>query len=104
MRVALLLPALIAIYLAPNTPALGADPRAAQLTSEPWAKSCIAAICFVGSGVRGACHPSGGIFSVIVDNKGLSLSAHLATRQPLKGALSIRIDQDDPLVISDPKC
>ncbi len=87
-----------------NGAAFAADPRAAQLTYEPWAKSCIGTICFVGSGVRGACHPSGGGLLVFVDDKGLGLSAYLATKRPLQSAVSIRIDQGNPVVISDPKC
>ena len=95
---------LVATACAANTATAGNDPRATQLTYQPWAKSCISGTCFVGSGARGACHPSGGVLSVIVDDKSLSLSAHLAAKQPLEGAVSIRIDQGDPILIAQPKC
>jgi len=94
----------IASFLTLIGSAVAADPRAAQLTYEAWAKSCIGTICFVGSGVRGACHPSGGGLLVFVDDKSLGLSAYLATKRPLQSAISIRIDQGNPVVISDPKC
>lgn len=94
----------IAIYLTLDGATFGADPRAAQLTYEPWAKSCIARTCFVASGARGACHPSGGVLSVIVDGRNLSLSAYLSTKQRPEGAVRIRIDQADPIIIPQPKC
>jgi invasion protein IalB len=94
----------IAICLTLDGAAFGADPRAAQLTYTPWIKSCIAQTCFVASGARGACHPSGGVISIIVDGKNLSLSAYLATKQPPESAVSIRIDQADPIVIHQSKC
>jgi Invasion associated locus B (IalB) protein len=95
---------LVVVAWSVNTATAGNDPRAAQLVYEPWAKSCIGPTCFVGSGARGACHPSGGGLFVIIEDKGLGLSAYLATKRPLQGALSIRIDQGDPLLISEPQC
>ena len=83
-----------------------ADPRAAQLTyAPPWVKSCLAETCFVGSGARGACHPSGGGLSVVTgNNKRLSLSAYFATTRPLEGAITVRIDQGNPISIPVSKC
>ena len=82
-----------------------ADPRAAQLTYAPWVKSCLAETCFVGSSARGACHPSGGGLSVVTgNNKRLSLSAFFATPRPLEGAITMRIDQGDPISIPVSKC
>ncbi len=98
----------IAIYLLFSANSLQAaeDPRATQLTYEPWVKLCPGDLdCFVTSGARGACFPSGGGLSVIVTDQGhSSLSAHLATRRPLEGAISVQIDQGDPILILDPEC
>jgi invasion protein IalB len=98
----------IAIYLLFGTNALQAaeDPRATQLTYEPWIKLCPGDLdCFVTSGARGACFPSGGGLSIIVtDQERSSLSAHLATRRPLEGAISVQIDQGDPILILHPEC
>jgi hypothetical protein len=82
-----------------------ADPRAAQLTYGPWIKHCLTGTCFVGSGARGACHPSGGDLSVITrNNRRPCISAYFATKQPIEGAISLRIDQRDPIVIAVSKC
>jgi invasion protein IalB len=82
------------------------DPRAAQLTYEPWIKFCFDdSNCLIASGARGACFPSGGGISIIVTNQeNKSLSAHFATRRALEGAISVQIDQGDPILIPHPEC
>lgn len=93
------------IHVALNGAASGADPRAAQLNYWPWIKSCIEQTCFVGSGARGACHPSGGGVSIVIgSDKKLSLSAYFATKRPVEGAIGVRIDQGDPISIPVSKC
>ena len=107
MRRALVLFSLMVTHLVVSGSGVKAasDPRAAQLTYEPWGKSCIAQTCFVATGARGACYPSGGVLSIIVsDDKNASLSANLATKRPLEGVVSIQIDKSDPILISQPKC
>jgi hypothetical protein len=108
MRRAPMLSLWIAIYLllGPNSLQAAEDPRATQLTYEPWIKLCPGDLdCFVTSGARGACFPSGGGLSITVANpEHASLSAHLATRRPLEGAISVQIDQGDPILILDPEC
>ena len=93
----------IAIYVTLDSAASGADPRATQLTYTPWTKSCMAQTCFVGSGARGACHPSGGGLSIVIgSNKRLGLSAYFSTK--FEGPIRIRIDQGDPISIPVSKC
>jgi invasion protein IalB len=107
MKRAFLVLLLIAAYpaLDRSTGKAADDPRATQLTYEPWAKSCIAKTCFVAAGARGACSPSGGVLSIITsDDKNVSLSANLATKQPLDGAINVQIDQHDPILVPNPKC
>jgi invasion protein IalB len=108
MRRALMLCSLIAPYLIFGGSALEAasDPRATQLTYGPWSKICIGSSnCFVGAGARGACYPSGGGLSIIVtDDKNASLSANLGTKRRLEGAISVQVDQGDPILIPHPEC
>jgi len=67
------------------------DPRALQLTYQPWAKTCVNrpdgnSDCFISSGAKGACQPSGGGIAVwIRDGKQRSLSINLVTRRVLDG-------------------
>ncbi|MBR0872078.1 invasion associated locus B family protein [Bradyrhizobium tropiciagri] len=83
-----------------------ADPRATQLTYEPWTKVCLTqASCFVGAAARGQCSPSGGTISVSPQNsKRAILSANVGTRTMLEGTISLRIDQDEPIQIAKPHC
>jgi len=101
-------PLWIALYLLFGTNSLQAadDPRATQLTYEPWIKLCPGdSDCFVASGARGACSPSGGGLSIIVTNReNLSLFARFATKRVLEGAISVQIDQGDPILILHPEC
>jgi invasion protein IalB len=80
------------------------DPRATQLTYESWMKACIGATCFVGTGVHGACNPSGGGLSIVTDEKGVSLSINLGTKRTLEGAITARIDQGETILIPHPQC
>jgi len=86
------------------------DPRALQLTYQPWAKTCVNrpdgnSDCFISSGAKGACQPSGGGIAVwIRDGKQRSLSINLVTRRVLDGTLAVRIDQGTPMPIPDPNC
>ncbi|KWV57744.1 hypothetical protein AS156_36625 [Bradyrhizobium macuxiense] len=83
-----------------------ADPRATQLTYEPWAKVCLTqASCFVGTSARGQCSPSGGTISISPQNsKRVLLTANVGTRTMLEGTINLRIDQDDPIKIAKPHC
>lgn len=83
-----------------------ADPRATQLTYEPWIKTCLTqASCFVGTAARGQCSPSGGGITVAPQNsKRAILSANVGTRTMLEGTISLRIDQDEPIQIAKPHC
>lgn len=104
----LVLIAAIATFLA--NAAEAADPRAAQLTYQPWAKICVDrpdgnSDCFTSSGAKGTCQPSGGGIAVwIRDGKQRSLSINLVTKRPLDGALAVRIDQGAPISVPDPTC
>ena len=86
------------------------DPRALQLTYQPWAKICVNrpdgnSDCFTSSGAKGACQPSGGGIAVwIRDGKQRSLSINLVTKRMLDGTLAVRIDQGAPMSIPDPNC
>src|SRR5258708_5106580 len=99
---------LIATYLALAGSVLEAanDPRAMQLTYEPWTKICLGnSNCFVATAARGKCDPSGGGFSInVLNGKNMSLSARLMTRRTLEGPISIQIDQGDPISIPSPEC
>jgi invasion protein IalB len=97
---------LISTFLALDGSTLKAanDPRATQLTYESWIKACIAATCFVSAGARGACNPSGGVISIVTDEKGVSLSITLGTKGTLQGAISAQIDQGETILIPNPQC
>jgi invasion protein IalB len=86
------------------------DPRAAQLTYQPWAKICVNrpdgnSDCFTSSGAKGACQPSGGGIAVwIRDGKQRSLSINLVTKRALDSTLAVRVDQGIAISIPDPNC
>jgi invasion protein IalB len=86
------------------------DPRATQLSYQPWAKICVNrpdgnSDCFTSSGAKGACQPSGGGIAVwIRDGKQRSLSINLVTKRMLDGTLAVRIDQGTAISIPDPNC
>ena len=86
------------------------DPKALQLTYQPWAKICVNrpdgnSDCFTSTGAKGACQPSGGGIAVwIRDGKQQSLSINLVTRRMLDDTLAVRIDQGAPIPIPDPNC
>jgi len=86
------------------------DPKAAQLTYQPWAKICVNrpdgnSDCFISSGAKGTCQPSGGGIAVTIrDGKQRSLSINLVTKRMLDGTLAIRIDQGAHVPIPDPNC
>lgn len=111
MKRLLVLPAAIAMFVVSVTSMVAAsDPRASQLTYQPWAKICVNrpdgnSDCFTSSGAKGACQPSGGGIAVwIRDGKQQSLSINLVTRRMLDGTLAVRIDQGAPIPIPDPNC
>lgn len=111
MKRLLVLSAAIAMFAASGQSALAAgDPRATQLTYQPWAKICVDrpdgnSDCFTSSGAKGACQPSGGGIAVwIRDGKQRSLSINLVTKRPLDGTLAVRIDQAAPIAVPDPNC
>jgi len=87
-----------------------ADPRASQLSYQPWAKICVDrpdgnSDCFTSSGAKGTCQPSGGGIAVwIRDGKQRSLSINLVTRRPLDGTLAVRVDRGAPVAVPDPNC
>jgi invasion protein IalB len=83
-----------------------ADPRAAEITYEPWSKTCLTqASCFVGAAARGKCSPSGGTISVSPQNSQRALlTANVGTRTMLEGTISLRIDQDEPIQIAKTHC
>lgn len=83
-----------------------ADPRATELTYEPWTKTCLTqASCFVGTAARGQCSPSGGTISISPQNSQRALlTANVGTRTMLQGAISLRIDQDEPIEIAKTHC
>jgi invasion protein IalB len=96
----------LAVQLALGGVGEAADPRATQLTYEPWTKTCLTeASCFVGAAARGQCSPSGGTLSVSPQNsKRAIVSANVGTRTMLEGTISLRIDQDEPIRIAKPHC
>jgi invasion protein IalB len=100
----------IAICVALGTTAEADDPRAGQLTYQPWAKICVDrpdgnSDCFTSSGAKGACQPSGGGIAVwIRDGKQRSLSINVVTRRALDGTLAVRVDQAASISIADPNC
>jgi invasion protein IalB len=97
--------AVIALHAFACTGSNAADPRATQLTYEPWAKVCIrGALCSVGTGARGKCHPSGGGFAVNIPESGdWSLFVALGARG-LEGDISVQIDQGDRITIPAGPC
>lgn len=90
--------------------AAGRDPRAMQLTYQPWNRICVPrpdgnSDCFVSASARGACDPSGGGISIAIrDERQRSLSANLGTRHPVAGPIGIRIDGGAPMLIAHPDC
>lgn len=106
MRYVALLMGSFAAQLALGGVAEAADPRATQLTYEPWTKTCLTqASCFVGTAARGQCVPSGGGISVSPQNsKRALLTANVGTRTMLEGTISLRIDHDEPIQIGKPHC
>jgi invasion protein IalB len=98
---------LVAISLVLSSSAAeAADPRAMQLTYEPWAKVCLQkSDCFIAAGSRGTCFPSGGMIAVnVASGKSASLSVTLATRRKLEGAIRLQIDQEPPILIPYVQC
>ncbi len=90
MKRLLALSAVIAAHVTFGTSAAEAasDPKAAQLTYQPWAKICVNrpdgnSDCFTSSGAKGACQPSGGGIAVWIRDG---------------------IDQGAPVPIPDPNC
>ena len=106
MRHVALLIGSFAALLALGTVGEAADPRATQLSYEPWTKTCLTeASCFVAAAARGQCVPSGGTLSVSPQNsKRAIVSANVGTRTMLEGTISLRIDQDEPIQIAKPHC
>jgi invasion protein IalB len=106
MKHALMVFSSLATYLVFGTSALEAanDPRAMQLTYEPWTKLCFGKKCFVAAGARGACYPSGGAVSIVTEDGSASLSVHLGTNSALGGAISVQVDHGATILIPDPEC
>jgi invasion protein IalB len=108
MKRALMLFSLIATVLAFGGSPLKAanDPRATQLTYEPWKKFCFGnSTCLVGTEARAACFPSGGSLAIIVTgDKNASLSASFGAKRMLEGAISVQVDEDAPILIPHPEC
>jgi invasion protein IalB len=112
MKRLLVLSAVIAIYAAFGAGVVEAanDPRALQLTYQPWTRICVNrpdgnSDCFTSSGAKGACQPSGGGIAVwIRDGRQRSLSINLVTKRMLDGTLAIRIDQGTAIAVPDPNC
>lgn len=96
----------LAVQLALAGVSEAADPRATQLTYEPWTKTCLTqASCFVATGARGQCAPSGGHISISPQNsKRALLTANVGTRTMLEGMISLQIDQDAPMKIPATHC
>lgn len=83
-----------------------AESHAAELTFQPWTKFCLTqSNCYITTSANGKCTPSGGAISLSLQNgsRGI-LTANLAMRTLLEGPISLRIDQDEPLKISNPHC
>jgi invasion protein IalB len=107
MKRTLMLLSMIATALVFGTCAVEAagDPRAMQLSYDSWTRMCFGkSNCFVGAGARGACFPSGGGVSIVTDDKNMSLHAILATKRVLESALSVQIDQGEPILIPHLEC
>jgi invasion protein IalB len=102
-----IIPALAALHLlAFQNSSKADDPRATQLTFEPWKKFCIGgAGCFVGVEARGACSPSGGVVMIqTVDGKATKLSATVGTKRTPEGDIRVQIDQYPPIPIAVSNC
>jgi invasion protein IalB len=106
MRCGTILLGSLAVHLALASTVEAADPRATELTYEPWTKTCLtSASCFVGAAARGQCAPSGGTISVSPQtSKRALLSVNVGTRTMLEGTISLRIDQDEPLQVARTHC
>jgi invasion protein IalB len=107
MKRLLVLVSSLATYLVFGGSALEAanDPRAKQFTYDSWSKYCVGkTTCLVGTDARGACSPSGGSLAVITNQENVSLSANVLTKRLLEGSISVRIDQDDPILIPRLEC
>jgi invasion protein IalB len=86
--------------------AAASDPRASQLTYEPWRKLCLrGSDCHTGADARGACHPSGGGVAIVASrNQVFRLSASFATTRVIDGPTSVRVDQREPILIQNLQC
>ena len=106
MRYVALMMGSIAVQLAFGGIANAADPRATELTYEPWTKTCLTeASCFVAAAARGQCAPSGGTISISPQSSSRALlTANVGTRTMLEGTINLRIDQDDPIKIAKTHC
>lgn len=92
-------------YLGSNTVAAN-DPRASQLTHEPWRKLCLrGSDCYTGADARGACHPSGGGVAIIASrNQAFRLLASFATPRVIDGPISVIVDRREPILIQHLQC
>jgi invasion protein IalB len=94
----------------PGAAEAASDPKALQLTYQPWAKICVNrpdgnSDCFISSGAKGACQPSGGGIAVTIrDGRQRSLAVNLVTKRLLNGTLAVRIDQGSAIPVLDPNC
>ncbi|WP_426435181.1 invasion associated locus B family protein [Bradyrhizobium genosp. P] len=106
MRHVVILLGSLAAQLALVGSSAAADPRATELTYEPWTKTCLTqASCFVGAAARGQCAPSGGTINVSPQTgKRALLTVNVGTRTMLDGTISLRIDQDEPIQIARTHC
>jgi invasion protein IalB len=91
----------ITIHLTLAGAAFSADPRAAQLTYQPWTKFCIArSNCFIGIEARRRCHPSvGAILIAVQDGKPVTLTVSFGSKRGLTDATILRIDHANPIPI-----
>jgi invasion protein IalB len=106
MRYVAVLIGSLAAQLALSGIAKAADPRATELSYEPWAKTCLTeASCFVAAAARGKCAPSGGTISISPQSSTRALlTANVGTRTMLEGTISLRIDQEEPMQIGRTHC
>jgi invasion protein IalB len=109
-RAAVLFAAIAAPLVFGGSIAEAGDPRSLQLSYGPWTKLCFKRAdgnsdCFISTAARGACHPSGGGLSISIrDEKTLSVLANFGTTHALEGGISIRTDQDAPIMMAHPDC
>ena len=82
------------------------DPRAQQLTFEPWSKLCTGPNrCFVGLRAKGACVPSGGAVWVhILNGKATNLAVNFGNRRKIEADISVQVDQDEPVHVPVAAC